>query len=489
MVLSPINTLPFTFPSAPRAVPPGARGRSDCYVTARLLEEGDRGEEARPWEAVGAKFAATSARASFSPRLSPPAAQLARVPFASSSRAQQPRFPATMVTVEELREMDCSVLKRLMNREENGGGAGGSGSHGAFGLLSGGKCLLLDCRPFLAHSAGYIRGSVNVRCNTIVRRRAKGSVSLEQILPAEEEVRARLRSGLYSAVIVYDERSPRAESLREDSTVSLVVQALRRNAERTDICLLKGGYERFSSEYPEFCSKTKALATIPPAVPPSTAESLDVGCGSCGTPLHDQGGPVEILPFLYLGSAYHAARRDMLDALGITALLNVSSDCPNHFEGHYQYKCIPVEDNHKADISSWFMEAIEYIDAVKDCRGRVLVHCQAGISRSATICLAYLMMKKRVRLEEAFEFVKQRRSIISPNFSFMGQLLQFESQVLATSCAVEAASPSGPLRERGKATPTPTSQFVFSFPVSVGVHSAPNSLPYLHSPITTSPSC
>lgn len=70
---------------------------------------------------------------------------------------------------------------------------------------------------------------------------------------------------------------------------------------------------------------------------------------------------MEILPFLYLGSAYHAARRDMLDALGITALLNVSSDCPNHFEGHYQYKCIPVEDNHKADISSWFMEAIKYI--------------------------------------------------------------------------------------------------------------------------------
>lgn len=70
---------------------------------------------------------------------------------------------------------------------------------------------------------------------------------------------------------------------------------------------------------------------------------------------------MEILPFLYLGSAHHAARRDTLDALGITALLNVSSDCPNHFEGHYQYKCIPVEDNHKADISSWFMEAIEYI--------------------------------------------------------------------------------------------------------------------------------
>ncbi|NWI73002.1 DUS4 phosphatase, partial [Dryoscopus gambensis] len=239
--------------------------------------------------------------------------------------------------------------------------------------------------------------------------------------------------------------------------------------------LLAGGYERFSSEYPEFCAKTKSLSNVSP---PTSAEPLDLGCSSCGTPFHDQGGPVEILPFLYLGSAYHAARRDMLDALGITALLNVSSDCPNHFEGHYQYKCIPVEDNHKADISSWFMEAIEYIDSVKECCGRVLVHCQAGISRSATICLAYLMMKKRVKLEEAFEFVKQRRSIISPNFSFMGQLLQFESQVLATSYAVEAVSPSGTLRERGKATSTPTSQFVFSFPVSVGVHATPSSLPY-----------
>lgn len=70
---------------------------------------------------------------------------------------------------------------------------------------------------------------------------------------------------------------------------------------------------------------------------------------------------MEILPFLYLGSAYHASRKDMLDTLGITALINVSANCPNHFEGHYQYKSIPVEDNHKADISCWFNEAIDFI--------------------------------------------------------------------------------------------------------------------------------
>lgn len=111
----------------------------------------------------------------------------------------------------------------------------------------------------------------------------------------------------------------------------------------------------------------------------------------------------------------------------------------------------------------------------------MFVHCQAGISRSATICLAYLMRTNRVKLDEAFEFVKQRRSIISPNFSFMGQLLRFESQVLATSsCSSESGSPA-----LGK------SSMVFNFPVSIPVHGSAGhgQLSFLHSPITTSPSC
>uniref|UniRef100_A0AAQ5Y1E3 Dual specificity protein phosphatase n=1 Tax=Amphiprion ocellaris TaxID=80972 RepID=A0AAQ5Y1E3_AMPOC len=375
--------------------------------------------------------------------------------------------------MDELCEMDCTVLKRLLKDDSA-------------------KCLLLDCRSFLAFSAGHIRGAVNARCNTIVRRRAKGSVlSLDQVLAGDEEVRGRLRSGMYSAVVLYDERTPDSEAVKEDSTLNVVLNALCRDSSGSDIYLLKdvlliikGGYDRFFSEYPEFCLKTKSLPFL------SSQSSVDSACSSCGTPHNDQGGPVEILPFLYLGSALHASKKEVLDGIGISALLNVSANCPNHFEGAYQYKCIPVEDNHKEDISCWFLEAIEFIDSVRDSSGRVLVHCQAGISRSATICLAYLMKRKRVRLDEAFEFVRRRRSIISPNFSFMGQLLQFESQLLATSCAAEAAATASPLLGP-KATATtastaasPTSPFIFNFPVSV-VNPA-----YLHhSPITTSPGC
>ena len=59
----------------------------------------------------------------------------------------------------------------------------------------------------------------------------------------------------------------------------------------------------------------------------------------------------------------------------------------------------------------------------------MLVHCHAGVSRSATICLAYLIACHNVSLSDAFRYVKHRRNVISPNFNFMGQLLKLENDM------------------------------------------------------------
>ncbi|CAJ1069116.1 dual specificity protein phosphatase 2 [Xyrichtys novacula] len=280
-------------------------------------------------------------------------------------------------------------------------------------------CVVLDCRPFLDFSFAHICESRNVNWNSMLRRRSKSSVvALEWLIPDKSLV-GRLQRGEFSPVVVVDESSHSVSGLKAESVAQMLLTALQ-NEVHTQICFLQGGFEGFSEAYPELCFSSASV---------SKAEPEPVGTGRT-TPAYDQDGPVELLPFLFLGSAIHSSRRETLNAAGITAVLNVSSTCPNFYEGEFEYLRLTVEDSLAADIRACFSTAIAFIDSVKQSGGRVLVHCQAGISRSATICLAYLMHTQRVRLDEAFDFVKQRRQVISPNLAFMGQLLQFETDVL-----------------------------------------------------------
>ncbi|KAG7164171.1 Dual specificity protein phosphatase 10-like [Homarus americanus] len=67
------------------------------------------------------------------------------------------------------------------------------------------------------------------------------------------------------------------------------------------------------------------------------------------------------------------------------------------------------------------------MNEARQAGARVLVHCQAGVSRSPTIVIAYLMKHTRMTMVDSYKYVKSRRLIISPNLNFMGQLVEWET--------------------------------------------------------------
>ncbi|XP_066568668.1 dual specificity protein phosphatase 2-like [Amia ocellicauda] len=180
-------------------------------------------------------------------------------------------------------------------------------------------------------------------------------------------------------------------------------------------------FKGFFSLWPQLCVKSPGLCGNRDPETVWTEET---------PPLYEQDGPVEPLPFLFLGSARDASQWEGLAGRGITAVLNVSSRCPNVFEGRLDYRTLRLEDSLATDLTPTLPHAIRFIDSVRERGGRVLVHCQAGVSRSAAVCLAYLMESRRLPLAEALAFVRQRRAAVAPNLAFMGQLLQLETQGL-----------------------------------------------------------
>merc|ERR1719150_2761689 len=135
----------------------------------------------------------------------------------------------------------------------------------------------------------------------------------------------------------------------------------------------------------------------------------------------------QVLPHLFLGNMKDASDVAILHGLGVGYVLNVTSKPPSYkMDPGIIYKQLVADDNGLQNLRQFFEEAFEFIDLAKSNSSGVLIHCQAGISRSPTIAVAYLMKYYPMAMSDAYKFVKTKRSIISPNLNFMGQLWEFE---------------------------------------------------------------
>ncbi|KAJ8961229.1 hypothetical protein NQ318_008912 [Aromia moschata] len=138
-------------------------------------------------------------------------------------------------------------------------------------------------------------------------------------------------------------------------------------------------------------------------------------------------GPISIDQIednLYLGGLAAAKDISTLSKYKITHIVTIDT-CPlprNILQlKHITTKYIQLSDLPKEDLLTHFDDAETFIKEGLS-KGAVLVHCYFGVSRSATIVIAYIMKKYQIPYQEAFERVKAKRSIVFPNQGFVSQL-------------------------------------------------------------------
>jgi predicted protein tyrosine phosphatase len=138
-----------------------------------------------------------------------------------------------------------------------------------------------------------------------------------------------------------------------------------------------------------------------------------------------------ILPeTLYLTNYVGASNLEVLKSNNITHIINITDLIENYFESEllptglpmFTYLKIAIPDSHNIIITDYFPETFEFIDNAIKNNGRVLVHCFAGKSRSASIVIGYIMKKEKMNFENALQVVRRNRTCIEPNLAFCTQL-------------------------------------------------------------------
>eukprot|EP01039_Chlorochromonas_danica_P010194 gene10194-11281_t len=135
----------------------------------------------------------------------------------------------------------------------------------------------------------------------------------------------------------------------------------------------------------------------------------------------------QITKFLFVGGQRVAENLELLREKEITRILNCAlSVTPNYHEGcaGMTYLSLDLLDGRQEDISWFVCQAIHFVQEGVDRGEKVLMHCEKGVSRSCALAIAYRMWSAAEKWKAAYDFVKERRRICSPNIAFTCNLVE-----------------------------------------------------------------
>ncbi|KAI6661582.1 Dual specificity protein phosphatase 10-like [Oopsacas minuta] len=277
------------------------------------------------------------------------------------------------------------------------------------------ELILIDCRNENEFSQTHVKNAVLLNNNPLmVKRFLKGSKQLSDLLLVSKNANEIVSKMEKIQTIFYDSGS--IQGSMKDILQHLVVK------KNLNVKAMEGGFQEFSSTYQDLC-------TDPCLESRDSGENLLSYCNVISTAEWEKAPPAKILPHLVLGNVYDADNKQVLQKLNVGYIINVSEHIPFKFEKDFKYFRVPTKDNTGANLTTYFNGAFEFIETARTKGSVVFIHCHAGISRSVSITIAYMIKYYKMGLYQAYNFIKARRPCVAPNLNFMGQLLAFEKQV------------------------------------------------------------
>ena len=182
------------------------------------------------------------------------------------------------------------------------------------------------------------------------------------------------------------------------------------NDQSAEYEILAGGYSEFLRRFPFLCNTTTVWAQ-------TERERKLVSYPS-----------LVLEDWLYQGTGDQARDRRVVEALGITHIVNISTEHQCDVAG-VKYLAIRLQDDASSKLLDHFEDIFEFLDGVKRTKGKALVHCNLGVSRSSTATMSYIMLSQCCTLLDAYNYLHHRRPCCAPNRGFFLQLGRFEEYI------------------------------------------------------------
>lgn len=258
----------------------------------------------------------------------------------------------------------------------------------------------------------------------LMQRRAKGK-ELESIIPREDWVplNVRVKALARDNVLVKNltlmigvKRESRHGSLPAYKSTRVRKSAM----EKTLSAPTKGKQGLSALALPLMKVSVSDCEQVPKDERTIKQEKLDICSKQCSM----------ITPNLYLSGNLVASNMQQLKENNINTVVNCAGTiCKNYFESEFDYITLFLADGQGEDISSLFLDILDSMNRRISHQKSVLIHCQQGVSRSATMVIMYLMWKTNQPYEKVFAMVKEKRNVVSPNTGFLCQLLLWEQRL------------------------------------------------------------